>query len=81
MLRRIREKLSATSSLASGRRRGHCWRGLHENPELASVHYNLGVFYQSMGDRTLAAQQFREALRLKPDHAKAARELKAMERL
>ena len=74
----------AVSELMAGKRR-HAKdlleRALRENPESASVHYNLGVFYQSEGERTLAAEHFREALRLKPDHANAARELKAMERL
>lgn len=49
---------------------------LEKNPNVASVHYFLGVFAKAGGDEKAAIKHFKECVRLDPRHIDAARELR-----
>ncbi len=49
---------------------------LDKNPNVASVHYFMGVFAKANGDEKAAINSFKECVRLDPRHIDAARELR-----
>lgn len=49
---------------------------LQKNPNVASVHYFMGVFAKASGDEATARKHFKECVRLDPRHIDAARELR-----
>jgi tetratricopeptide (TPR) repeat protein len=51
------------------------------NPDHPLTWLNLGVTWEAKGDRTRAAQCYREAIRLQPDFAEARHRLAAIEAL
>ena len=50
-------------------------REIQQDPGNADAHYRLGQALQRQGQETAARQEFREALRLEPQHAGARRSL------
>lgn len=52
---------------------------LHDQPELATIHYLLGQAYQLTGDTTLAKESFERAVALYPDQVDAKRSLAVIE--
>ncbi|MFO0697955.1 MAG: tetratricopeptide repeat protein [Nitrospira sp.] len=52
---------------------------LHDQPELAAVHYLLGQAYQLVGDINLARDSFERAVALYPDQVDAKRSLALLE--
>ncbi|MEK9141523.1 MAG: tetratricopeptide repeat protein, partial [Nitrospirota bacterium] len=52
---------------------------LHDQPELATVHYLLGQAYQLTGDTNLAKESFERAIVLYPDQVDAKRSLAVLE--
>lgn len=52
---------------------------LHDQPELATIHYLLGQAYQLTGDTTLAKESFERAVGLYPDQVDAKRSLAVLE--
>ncbi|HSA84928.1 MAG TPA: tetratricopeptide repeat protein [Nitrospira sp.] len=52
---------------------------LHDQPELATVHYLLGQAYQLTGDVNLARESFERAVALYPDQVDAKRSLAVLE--
>ncbi|MBH0201194.1 MAG: tetratricopeptide repeat protein [Nitrospira sp.] len=52
---------------------------LHDQPELATVHYLLGQAYQQTGDMNLAKDSFERAVALYPDQVDAKRSLAVLE--
>ena len=52
---------------------------LHDQPELATVHYLLGQAYQLTGDTNLAKDSFERAVALYPDQVDAKRSLAVLE--
>ncbi|MGQ0556625.1 MAG: tetratricopeptide repeat protein [Nitrospiraceae bacterium] len=52
---------------------------LHDQPELATIHYLLGQAYQLTGDTTLAKESFERAVVLYPDQVDAKRSLAVLE--
>jgi lipoprotein NlpI len=51
-------------------------RCLDKNPNVASVHYFMGVFARANGDEKAAINSFKDCVRLDPRHIDAARELR-----
>ena len=52
---------------------------LHDQPELATIHYLLGQAYQLTGDMNLAKDSFERAVALYPDQMDAKRSLAVLE--
>ena len=52
---------------------------LHDQPELATMHYLLGQAYQLTGDTNLAKESFERAVALYPDQVEAKRSLAVLE--
>lgn len=52
---------------------------LHDQPELATIHYLLGQAYQLTGDTTLAKESFERAVVLYPDQVDAKRSLAVLD--
>jgi len=52
---------------------------LHDQPELATIHYLLGQAYQLTGDMNLAKESFERAVVLYPDQVDAKRSLAILE--
>lgn len=52
---------------------------LHDQPELATVHYLLGQAYQLTGETNLAKESFERAVALYPDQVDAKRSLAVLE--
>jgi tetratricopeptide (TPR) repeat protein len=52
---------------------------LHDQPELATIHYLLGQAYQLTGDTNLAKDSFERAVALYPDQMDAKRSLAVLE--
>lgn len=52
---------------------------LHDQPELATIHYLLGQAYQLTGDTNLAKDSFERAVALYPDQVDAKRSLAVLE--
>jgi tetratricopeptide (TPR) repeat protein len=52
---------------------------LHDQPELAMVHYLLGQAYQLIGENNLAKESFERAVILYPDQADAKRSIAILE--
>lgn len=52
---------------------------LHDQPELAMVHYFLGQAYQLIGENNLAKESFERAVALYPDQVDAKRSLAVLE--
>ncbi len=52
---------------------------LHDQPELATIHYLLGQAYQLTGDTNLAKESFERAVVLYPDQVDAKRSLAVLE--
>jgi lipoprotein NlpI len=46
-------------------------------PELAAVHYHLGMSYAAVGRADLAKEQFQKALTLEPDGTPLKNEIRA----
>jgi predicted Zn-dependent protease len=81
---RSSEGLILTGRMALARRNGkdavQAFRTvLHDQPELAVVHYLLGQAYQLTGDTMLAKESFERAVALYPDQAEAKRSLAILE--
>jgi len=81
---RSSEGLILTGRMALARRNGkdavQAFRTvLHDQPELAIVHYLLGQAYQLTGDTTLAKDSFERAVALYPDQLDAKRSLAVLE--
>ena len=81
---RSSEGLMLTGRMALARRNGkdavQAFRTvLHDQPELATVHYLLGQAYQLTGDTNLAKDSFERAVALYPDQVDAKRSLAVLE--
>ncbi|MFO0779546.1 MAG: tetratricopeptide repeat protein [Nitrospira sp.] len=81
---RSTEGLILTGQMALTRRSGkdavQAFRTvLHDQPELAAVHYLLGQAYQLVGDINLAKDSFERAVILYPDQVDAKRSLALLE--
>jgi tetratricopeptide (TPR) repeat protein len=81
---RSSEGLILTGRMALARRNGkdavQAFRTvLHDQPELATVHYLLGQAYQLTGDTNLAKESFERAVALYPDQVDAKRSLAVLE--
>ncbi len=81
---RSSEGLILTGRMALARRNGkdavQAFRTvLHDQPELAIVHYLLGQAYQLTGDTTLAKDSLERAVALYPDQVDAKRSLAVLE--
>ncbi|OQW33586.1 MAG: hypothetical protein A4E19_04160 [Nitrospira sp. SG-bin1] len=81
---RSSEGLILSGRLALARRNGkeavQAFRTvLHDQPELATVHYLLGQAYQLTGDINLAKDSFERAVALYPDQVDAKRSLAVLE--
>lgn len=49
-----------------------------DDPEWASAHWRMGLIYEKLGDPKKAASEYKEALKLNPDHEKAREALKKL---
>lgn len=81
---RSSEGLILTGRMALARRNGkdavQAFRTvLHDQPELATIHYLLGQAYQLTGDTNLAKESFERAVALYPDQVEAKRSLAVLE--
>lgn len=81
---RSSEGLILTGRMALTRRNGkdavQAFRTvLHDQPELAAIHYLLGQAYQLTGDTNLAKESFERAVVLYPDQVEAKRSLAVLE--
>jgi tetratricopeptide (TPR) repeat protein len=81
---RSSDGLMLTGRMALARRNGkdavQAFRTvLHDQPELATVHYLLGQAYQLTGDTNLAKDSFERAVALYPDQVDAKRSLAVLE--
>ncbi|MBI5672873.1 MAG: tetratricopeptide repeat protein [Nitrospirae bacterium] len=81
---RSSDGLMLTGRMALARRNGkdavQAFRTvLHDQPDLATVHYLLGQAYQLTGDTNLAKDSFERAVALYPDQVDAKRSLAVLE--
>ena len=50
------------------------------DPDWADAHWRRGLIYEKMGDKKKAILEYKKALKLKPDHASALKELKRLKK-
>jgi tetratricopeptide (TPR) repeat protein len=50
-----------------------------DDPEWASAHWRMGMIYEKLGDPKQAASEYKEALKLNPDHENAREALKKLD--